>query len=152
MAFGRSSRPTISTTKDCRVGMSTALTTPSSPATTRTMGDRDLAGEGERAEDAGEHGRRRLREQQQAATVHPVRHRAAERREEEDRGLSHEPRHAQEQGRVGETVDEPGLRHHLQPRADERHELSPDVEPEVAVPQRADDPGGGLHPATARGG
>jgi len=42
--------------------------------------------------------------------------------------------------------------HRAAPRADERHELPPDVEPEVAVAERAADPDDRLHPLAGPGG
>ena len=65
--------------------------------------------------------------------------RAADRGQEEDGGLADEAGQAEQERRVGQPIDEPRLRHGLQPRPDQRDGLSAEVEAEVAVMEGAKD-------------
>ena len=137
IAFGMSSRPTISTTNDWRVGMSKALTVPSRAATDQDLRIVTWPESVSAASTAGEQGRRALRPDQQPAAIEVVGQRAADRGQEEDRRLADEAGQAEQERRVGQPIDEPRLRHGLQPRPDERDRLAAEVEAEVAVLERA---------------
>ena len=69
--------------------------------------------------------------------VHAIRDDAAERRQDEDGNLPGEADDAKERHRVRQPVDEPGLRNHLHPCADERDELPGDEQAIVARSERA---------------
>ena len=58
-------------------------------------------------------------------------------REEEDRDLAGETDQPQQDGRAGQPVDQPRLRHGLHPGADQRDELAAEEELEVPVFQCA---------------
>jgi hypothetical protein len=82
---------------------------------------------------------------------------APERGEEEDRKLAGKADTAQQQWRVRQAVDQPGLGHGLHPCADERDQLSAEEQLEIAVAQgaqggRPSGQGRGLHVGRFSGG
>jgi len=73
-----------------------------------------------------------------ALPVHAVRDDAAERRQEEDRHLAGEPDEPEQRGGSGQPVDQPRLRDHLHPGADERDELPGEEEAVVSMREGAE--------------
>ena len=135
MALMRSSRPTMSTTNACRVGMSKALTTPRSAASTKTCHTwtRPVSVRAARTK-ARSMAAVCVATRMRTAIV-PVGDGAAERSQQEDRNLARKSDKAQQHRRAGQPVDEPGLRHGLHPRADQRDELPAEEQPVVPVPK-----------------
>ena len=99
--------------------------------------DADDAAKRECGEPERQHHHRALRRDENAAPVQPIGQDTAKRGEQEHRNLAREADEPEQQRRSRQAIDEPGLRDHLHPRADERDELPGDEEPVVAGPQRA---------------
>ena len=135
-ALATSSRPTISTTKDWRVGMSTALAQPSRKREHQDVPDLDepVAISAARAsassicDDLGRDQGPALRE--------VVGDHAAEQAEHQHRRESAHGHETERERIVGELEDEPALGDGLHPRADERDQLAEEEQPVVAVAER----------------
>ena len=97
----------------------------------------DRAGERQGRQREGQQHGGGLRGDHHAVAAVAVGHDAARRRQQEDRDLAGEADRAQQHRGAGEPVDQPGLRHVLHPRADQRDELAAEEELEVAVLKRA---------------
>ena len=138
IALGKSSRPTISTTKVWRAGMSKAVTRPLTAARMITYSTRTDAGPGQRRQDERAQHQQRLGGDDQPAAIGVVDHHAGEQRHQQHRQVAGEADHAEHQGGVGELEHQPSLRHRLHPGADERDELAAEEQPEIAMAQRAE--------------
>ena len=83
------------------------------------------------------HEHQRLRDQQPAAPVDPVREHAGEIAEQQDADVGAERDDAEQPRRSGQTIREPAHRDLLQPRADQRQPLPGEEQPVVAMLERA---------------
>ena len=136
-AFATSSRPTISTANDWRVGMSTAFEMPSRAARTITCQTWTTPRRGQPEEDEGQHHRDGLGRDQRLALRELVGDHAAEQAEDDHRpelGDRHEP---EPERVVGQLEDEPALGDLLHPGPDERDQLAAEEQPVVAMAEGA---------------
>jgi hypothetical protein len=78
-----------------------------------------------------------LRPQQDPPSVVPIDQHARERRDDQRRDLTGEPRHAEQELRPGQPVDKPARRNTCDPGADEGNALTAEEEAEVAMLQGA---------------
>ncbi len=76
-----------------------------------------------------------LQHQQRPPPVDPVRQHPAPQGKEQDRQRAERAHQADHEGRVGQLQYQPPLGHDLHPGADQRHELTDEEKPEVAMPE-----------------
>ena len=134
-ALVSSSRPTISTTNDCRTGVSTRGDDAEDGGQREHVPVLHHAGDVEEAEQQGHHTERRLGDEQHPALVQPVGEDAAPEAEQQRRAELQRRDHTERGAGVGEFEDEPVLGDPLHPGAGERDELAAGVEPVVAHAQ-----------------
>ena len=133
MALATSSRPTISTVKAWRVGMSTALVTPRSRASTRICQTSTVSVTDEPEQDEREHHLDGLGDDQRPPLGQGVRDQPAEQAQDQHRQEGEGGHEAEDERVAGEVQDEPCLGDLLHPGADERHQLADEEQPVVAV-------------------
>ena len=143
-ALPMSPRPTISTTKLWRTGMSIALAVPRQQRQDDDHPDLDDTGQREHGEDRGEHHHHGLHDEDRLALRQDVGEHAAEQAEDHHREELRGSDHAQPERVVGELEDEPGLGDLLHPRPDQRDELAAEEQLVVAVAEGAQ-PSDGVH-------
>ena len=142
-ALAMSSRPTISTTNDWRMGMSNALTMPSRAPATMTCQTCTWPMQHQQAEHQGEQRAARL-----GARSAPVRlgsasaSDAAEQPQDQHRQELRGGDHAQRHRIVGQLQHQPALGDRCIQVPDERHQLPGLEQPEVAVTRRRQPPDG----------
>ena len=123
-------------TSACRPGISNALIVPSTTASASTCHTWTRPESvSSRQRECLEHGKR-LRHDDQLVAREAVGRQAAQRAQRKHRDLRAEPGRAQQPLRVGQAVDQPGLRHVLHPGPHQRDDLAADEQPEIAVAQR----------------
>ncbi len=125
-AFGSSSEPTISTTNDCRVGLSNMFTNPSSKASRKTCQSRTDPGNGQDREHQSQHARGELRSEQDPPLVEAVRDQTApcpEQQHRQELESDVRPRSKPSFGTRREPEHQPGLRDALHPGAADRDRL-----------------------------
>ena len=124
IAWRRSSRPTMSTVKDCRVGTSIAVMMPSAKAQQDDDRDVDVAREHHHGQDRRLDHAQAARDHEHFSPVRPVGDHPGKRRDEEDRRLRHERHQAQQERRLRQPIHQPAQRHGLDPAADQRDHLT----------------------------
>ena len=100
IALGKSSRPTISTTKVWRAGMSKAVTRPLKRGQNDHVLDPHHAGPGQRRQDERAQHQQHLRDDDQPAAIDVVDHHAGEQRHQQHRQVTGETDHAEHQGEL----------------------------------------------------
>jgi hypothetical protein len=65
--------------------------------------------------------------------IMPISKNTADGREQKNRKLSSEGNKAEQDGRAGQAIDKPRLRHRLHPGAGERNELPAEEEPIISI-------------------
>ena len=137
MAFPRSLRSSIiSTRNDWRVGISKALMAPRRMLSAIDLPDLYDLGEDEEGEEQGLHQRQGLGDEEHAVPVRAVREDTGHGGQEKGGELPAEGHHAQQEGGIGDPVDEPAEGDPLHPGSDEGDALAVDEEAEVTVAQR----------------
>ncbi len=101
------------------------------------MPDSNVSGQRQHGKDEGQDHRYRLGRDQNPMAVGSIRRRPADRREEKDRDLGGERRHAEQRRRAGEPVHQPRLGDRLHPGAGERNQLSREEELVIAMAEGA---------------
>ena len=117
--------------------MSKAFATPSSAASVKICQHANHAAERQRGERQCQQHHCGLRHDQHPPPIGSIRDHPPERRQHKDRYLGCETGDTKQDGGVGETIDQPGLRDHLHPGTDERDELAADEQSIVARPKCA---------------
>ena len=136
-ALATSSRPTISMTKACRVGMSTAFDEAEADREDEDVPDLDDAGPGQAGQDQREDHQNGLGPDDRRPLRQHVGDDAADEAEHEDRRELDRGDHTEPERIVGQQQHQPRLRDGLHPGADERDHLAEPEEPEVAMAERA---------------
>ena len=137
IAWRRSSRPTMSTVKDCRVGTSIAVMMPSASANMMMIGTLMKPVNIITVRIAAWTMLRAARDHEDFPPVGAVGDHSGEGRDEEDRRLRHEGHQAQQERRLRQPIDQPAQRHGLDPAADQGDHLPGEKQPIIAM---AEDP------------
>ena len=137
IALARSSYPTISTTNDCRPGMSNDPMVPLNAARMITYSTRTVPVQVSVARVNALSISKDLGDDYQAAPIDAVDDHAGEQADHQNRGELREGDDAEHQRGIRQLQNQPRLRGALHPGAGERNELAEEVEAIVAMAKRA---------------